>query len=214
MNIERIKKALPEVEHVVMFYNDGMVFQTTFDHQINIPKLGENLSSILAHARSMYGICNYESESYRKLVYETDDVSVIILKLGEDSNLALFFRQIIEEEGELPISSIKRYIEKIEELLDVDRLELLKQEMDHRVEHLDDLYLQAHFAQRRLKRQQVLQGSPKEKKEKKGAGIKSKREQIKKFEEKIEKLKEEIDEKMEDIARLEDKIETEEINDD
>ncbi|UCE14342.1 MAG: hypothetical protein JSV04_03990, partial [Candidatus Heimdallarchaeota archaeon] len=68
--IERIKRTLPEVEHVVMFYNDGTVFHTTFE-EVNIPKLGENISETLAYIRKMYEICNYDLESYNKLVFDT-----------------------------------------------------------------------------------------------------------------------------------------------
>ena len=56
-NIARIKTALPEVLHIVMFYNNGTVFQTTFEQDINIPKLGGNLTELLNHIKNVYEIC-------------------------------------------------------------------------------------------------------------------------------------------------------------
>ena len=52
-NITRIKNALPEVLHVAMFYNNGIVFQTTLEQEINIPKLGENLAEVLSHIKKL-----------------------------------------------------------------------------------------------------------------------------------------------------------------
>ncbi|MFX1411149.1 MAG: hypothetical protein ACFFA6_12410 [Promethearchaeota archaeon] len=122
-NTLRIKAALPEVKHVAMFYNNGTIFQTTFEQEINIPKLGENLAEILNHIRKLYEICNYNFEDYKKIIFETDDMSIIILKLGEDSNIALFFKK--EEEKELKLTAIKRYMTRIEELIDMDEKELI-----------------------------------------------------------------------------------------
>ena len=111
-----------------MFYNTGTIFDTTFDHNINIPKLGEHLAELLNQMRKIYETCSYSLEKYSKLIIETDDISVIILKLGEDSNIALFFKK--EEENGLKLKSIKRYITKIEELIDADKFDLLAQEME------------------------------------------------------------------------------------
>ncbi|MFX1378210.1 MAG: hypothetical protein ACFFA4_03880 [Promethearchaeota archaeon] len=126
-NILRIKAALPEVKHIAMFYNSGIIFQTTFEQETNIPKLGENLAEILNHARKLYDISNYSFENYKKIIFETDDISIIILKLGEDSNIALFFKK--EEEKELKITTIKRYMTRIEEIIDMDEKELIIQEI-------------------------------------------------------------------------------------
>jgi uncharacterized protein YceH (UPF0502 family) len=133
-NINRIKSALPEVKHAVMFYNNGTIFQTTFEQTINIPKLGENLAETLNHIRSLYEVCNYKMEPYRKLIFETEDISVIILKLGEESNIALFFER--EQDKELRIHSIKRYISNIESLIDMDEKELILKEVLAKEEEL------------------------------------------------------------------------------
>jgi len=138
-NILRIKAALPEVKHVAMFYNNGTIFQTTFEQEINIPKLGENLAEILNHTRKLYEICNYSFEDYKKIIFESDDISIIILKLGEDSNLALFFKK--EEEKELKLTAIKRYIIRIEELIDMDERELIIQDIiakEEEIKHLKE----------------------------------------------------------------------------
>ena len=126
-NINRIKSALPEVKHIVMFYNNGTIFQTTFEQSINIPKLGENLAETLNHIRSLYEICNYKMEPYKKLIFETEDMSVIILKLGEESNIALFFEK--EQDRELRLTAVRRYISNIETLIDMDEKELILNEI-------------------------------------------------------------------------------------
>ena len=136
-NINRIKSALREVKHVVMFYNNGTIFQTTFEQTINIPKLGENLAETLNHIRSLYELCNYKMEPYKKLIFETEDISVIILKLGEDSNIALFFER--EEDKELRIHAIRRYISNIESLIDMDEKELILKEILAKEEELKNL---------------------------------------------------------------------------
>lgn len=136
-NIQRIKATLPEVQHIVMFYNNGMIYQTTFEQEINIPKLGENLAEILSHIRKLYEICNYNLEDYKKIIFETHDTSIIILKLGEDSNIALFFRK--EEDHELRLTAIKRYMNRIEELIDMDEKELILQEILTKEEEIKNM---------------------------------------------------------------------------
>jgi len=127
-NIRRIKTALPDVLHIVMFYNNGTIFQTTFDQSLNIPKLGENLAEILSHVRKVYELCNFRADSYRKLIFETDDISVIVIKLGEDSNLALFFKTEVSKD--IKLRSIRRYIKKIEKFMDMDQIGLMFQDLE------------------------------------------------------------------------------------
>ena len=139
-NVQRIKAALPEVKHVVMFYNNGTIFQTTFEQDINIPKLGENLAGVLNHIRKLYEICNFNFEDYKKIIFETDEMSIIILKLGEDSNIALFFKK--EEEKELKLTAIRRYMTRIEELIDMDEGELILHEIiakEEEIKHFKEL---------------------------------------------------------------------------
>lgn len=126
-NIERIKNALPELVHVVMFYNDGVVFQTTFEPSANIPKVGENLAGILSRMKKLLEICKFETEPYKKLAYETKNYTIIILKLGENSNLALFFQNIKGEN--INIRPIRKYLNQIERLIDMDTINLEKQEL-------------------------------------------------------------------------------------
>lgn len=126
-NINRIKSALPEVKDVAMFYNNGTIFQTTFEQDINIPKIGENLAEILNHMRKLYEICQIKINNYEKVIFETDNLSIMILKLGEESNIALFFKK--EEDEVLKISAIRRYLAKIEDLVDMDKNEIIFQEI-------------------------------------------------------------------------------------
>ncbi|TFG07823.1 MAG: hypothetical protein EU539_04000 [Promethearchaeota archaeon] len=204
-NIQRIKNALPEVIHVAMFYDNGTIFQTTFEQTINIPKLGENLAELLNHVRRIYEVSNLKLEVYKKLIVETDDISVIVLKLGEESNLALFFRK--EEDQELKLQSIKRYITRIEELIDMDKSELKLQELIIKEEELK--YLQTLLKHK----EQEIQDLEKELEENK---IDLNQQEIDKISQNIEviegecaKLKEQIEFKENEIARIQEEIEKE-----
>ncbi|MCG3254488.1 MAG: hypothetical protein KAU62_00310, partial [Candidatus Heimdallarchaeota archaeon] len=129
--IERIKRALPEVEHIVMFYDDGTVYQTTFEQfeeSVNIPKVGEDFANILSTLKNLYDLSNYKFNGYNQLLFDTDDIDVLIIKIGENTNLALFFRKSIEE-GELQIDSIRKYITKIGKLIDIGRIDLIESEI-------------------------------------------------------------------------------------
>jgi len=110
-----------------MFYNNGIIFQTTFEQDTNIPKLGENLAELINHVRIVYELSQFKMDTYKKLIFETKDVSVIILKLGEESNIALFFKK--DEETDLNLSSIKRYITRIESLIDMNEEEIILEEI-------------------------------------------------------------------------------------
>ncbi|MHA1266829.1 MAG: hypothetical protein ACTSRS_16450 [Candidatus Helarchaeota archaeon] len=123
-DLERIKAALPDLIHVAMLYDDGTVFQTTFDSSDNIPKFGEHISEILKHFSSLFEIWQIEQESYLKLIYETANLIIMLLKLGENSNLVLLFRKGKTEPN---ISAIRRYLLNIEKLIDTDKYMLDKQ---------------------------------------------------------------------------------------
>ena len=122
-NIARIKTALPEVVHIIMFYNNGTIFQTTFEQDINIPKLGELLAKALDKVRKINDICKFKSNDYKKLIFEMEEVTIILLKLGEESNIALIFKN--EDSKEINLTPIKRYLSRIEELIDMDKNELV-----------------------------------------------------------------------------------------
>ncbi|TXT60588.1 MAG: hypothetical protein BAJALOKI2v1_90002 [Promethearchaeota archaeon] len=126
-NIQKIKTALPEVIHIAMFYNNGIIFQTTFEEDINVPKLGENLAELVEHIRKVYDASNLEYTHYRKIIIETEDISIVIIKLGEDSNIALFLES--EKSEELKLNSIRRYLKKIENLIDMDEKEIIIKEI-------------------------------------------------------------------------------------
>ncbi|MFX1273557.1 MAG: hypothetical protein ACFFBP_18330 [Promethearchaeota archaeon] len=135
-SIKNIKETLPEVIHVVMFYNNGTVFQTTFEQHYNVPKLGEHLAEALDKIFKVYETCNFDYSDYKKLIFETDKISVMILKLGEDSNIALFFEKQLDIDQKL--KSIRRYIKKIEELIDMDLSEIGSQEKEDNKNNLEN----------------------------------------------------------------------------
>ncbi|MHA1166981.1 MAG: coiled-coil domain-containing protein [Candidatus Hodarchaeales archaeon] len=205
-SIERIRKALPEVEHIVMFYNDGTVFKTTFDrkdHDINIPKLGENMAEILEHMRTLYEICKYDLTAYRKLVFDTDDVSLILLKVGEDTNIALFFKK----EREIRIRSIRRYIKKIEDLIDVDRIELMQQKIEQIEEKLKQLFIQL---EPKLDEINNLRNKLKEEEKDDTDEVKELEKEIKHLNNEIDLARVDMERMISEIADIQDKISAEE----
>ena len=207
--IERIKKTLPEVEHVVMFYNDGTVFHTTFDKTINIPKLGENISETLAYIQKIYENCNYDLLEYNKLIFDTDNTSLLILKLGENSNLALFFKKKIGN-VERKIRSIHRDIEMAEDLLDVDRAELIEQELENKESQLMELKLQMGSQNYKMITLQEYQKEVTDDEKKKAVA-----KEVNKVNTEILKIKVNIDKKIIEVTGLkEEMIELEEIGTD
>ena len=159
--IDRIKRALPEVEHITMFYDDGTVFQTTFEQfeeSVNIPKLGDDLAGILSSFRKLYEICNYNFKKYNQLLFDTEDVDILVLKLGENSNLALFFRKSLAE-GEIQINTIQKYVNKIEKLIDIGQMDLIERDIRRKERELKHLYEHMDEKLEKQKELQVLLGS-------------------------------------------------------
>ncbi len=105
-----------------MFYNNGTIFETTFSQDINIPKLGENFAEILERFRKLYELLNFELIRYEKLIFETENISIFIIKLGEESNIALFFQK--EEPTDINLKPIRKHLDRIQELIDMDKEEL------------------------------------------------------------------------------------------
>lgn len=202
-NIARIKTALPEVSHIVMFYNNGTIFQTTFEQEINIPKMGENLADVLNHIKKVYEICNYSFDNYKKLIFETDDISVIILKLGEESNIALFFKKV--EDKELKLTAIKRYITRIEDLIDMDERELIINEIISKEKELKDLQESFQTKEDSIKilkeKLEIIDSSAYEEEMKKIS------KELSQLEAELTKLKQEIEYKNLEIAELKQEIE-------
>ena len=133
------------------------------------------------------------------------DISLIVLKLGEDSNLALFFKK--EKDVDLKLQSIKRHIVRIEELVDMDKIELIFQDLVSKEEDLKNLQDQLLSKEQKIEK---LQG------ELKNIGVKSMEKDIKEISKEIDllneecsKLKSEIKSKKEEILNLKEKIEQE-----
>ena len=121
-SIERIKEAIPDLLHIAMFYNNGTIFETTFNQDVNIPKLGENFAEILEHFRKLYDLLNFEYIEYEKVIFETETVSIFIIKLGEESNIALFFKR--DDPRDINLKPIRKYLDRIQELIDMSKEEL------------------------------------------------------------------------------------------
>ena len=123
-SIERIKSKIPGILHVVMFYNDGTVFQTTFPAEMNIPQIGKELATTLTHLHEVITLYDTKEKDYRKLIYETEHYIIMLLKLGEDSHLALLLDNTKAEE--FKIGAVRQYLTQLEELIDMDQQDLEK----------------------------------------------------------------------------------------
>ncbi len=118
--VERIKAKFPGLRHLVMFYNDGIVFQTDFSEEKDIPAIGENLSKLLDFARNVIQTEEENLKKYKKLIFETEEIILMIIQIGEESNLALFLAN--DPALDLRISPIREYLEKLEELIDLEKM--------------------------------------------------------------------------------------------
>ncbi|TXT60842.1 MAG: hypothetical protein BAJALOKI3v1_860011 [Promethearchaeota archaeon] len=157
-SIERIKNALPEVSHIIMFYNNGIVFETTLDQSINIPKIGEIFAQIVENFKQIYNLTKFDLEKYNKIICETEAFSIILLKLGEESNIALFFKA--EESRELKLSAIRRYLLKIEELIDMDKNDIIIQNILKTEEEIRLLKEELEVKQKNIKELKDLSEKP------------------------------------------------------
>jgi hypothetical protein len=122
-NIQKIKEKLPGVKYIVLFYNNGLIFQSTFAPEVvNIPDLGRDLANLVNGFQDVVEESHFEAAPFQKLIYETAHVVVVIIALGEDSNLALFFEG--GKRAEFHIESIRTYLEQIKDLVDTDQAEI------------------------------------------------------------------------------------------
>ena len=126
--MEKIKAKLPGVMEIIMFYNDGTIFQTTLPPNCNIPEFGNDLCQTLVSLAHVLGLYDKKTNQYRKLFYETDKYLLVIIKLGEDSNLALILDNTLQ--GEFQIAPIQQYIQRLQDLLDMDREEIAQIHQD------------------------------------------------------------------------------------
>ncbi len=118
-SINRIKSSIPDVVHVMMFYNDGTVFQSTFEgEELNIPKLGGNFGELITSVKNIIEQAKLGDGIYEKLIFQTRHAVVVVIHLGEDSNVALFMRNTGKQE--LRFDSIKEHLLKLEKLIDMD----------------------------------------------------------------------------------------------
>ena len=128
-NVETIMKQFPGILHATLFYNSGLGFQTTFPQSnVNIPELGKFLAEINSSFEKLMEISKFEGETFQKLIFETKNVVVIVVKLGEDSNLALFLEG--GKAVKFSVEVIRKHLDRLKELIDQDQadLEEIKQE--------------------------------------------------------------------------------------
>jgi hypothetical protein len=120
--LKKIKNELPGLMDYIMFYNTGIVFQSTFQEKVNIPVICSNLNQIITLFKNSLTCYDAPPNDFKKIIFETNIHIIIILKLGEDSNIALFFDK--GEVKEIDIDPVQKYLTKLEELIDMDKSEL------------------------------------------------------------------------------------------
>ena len=122
-DIEKIKEKMPGIKEIVLFYNNGLIFSSTFSPEIvNIPELGRDLSQLVNGFGEILKLTKLSDAPFQKLIYETSHVVIIIIALGEDSNLALFLEG--GQRSDFNIESIRTYLEQLKELVDREQGEL------------------------------------------------------------------------------------------
>jgi hypothetical protein len=70
----------------------------------------------------LYELLRFDYFKYEKLIFETETISIFIIKLGEESNIALFFK--LEEPRDINLKPIRKYLDRIQELIDMSKEEL------------------------------------------------------------------------------------------
>ena len=147
-------------------------------------------------------ICNLNYSDYKKLIFETDEISTIILKLGEDSNLALFFQKELDIDQKL--KSIRRYIKKIENLIDMPRIDIYFQELEKNEEEIKELQTKQKVLQDKIKEYQKkvdLKASASS-----DSNIEESLKEIKDLNEQISILQHDIEERLKEIDSINEKI--------
>jgi len=112
---------MPELQNVVLFYDNGLVFQTTFDQSVSIPEIGENLARLISDGKDLLKSFKGSQSNFQKVIYEIEDLSIMILRLGEQSNIALFIdkKKLAEcESGSLNSSNINALLEELKQIMD------------------------------------------------------------------------------------------------
>jgi hypothetical protein len=123
--LNKIKRELQGLLDYIMFYNTGIVFQSSFTDNTNIPAICSNLSEIITLFEKSLDCYNVPTNDYLKIIFETKERIIIILKLGEDSNIALFFdNEVVSDVTDVNIGSVQKYLNKLEELIDMNESEI------------------------------------------------------------------------------------------
>jgi len=120
--LNNIKQDLPGLLDYIIFYNTGIVFQSTCPEKANVPAICANLNEIIKIFKQSLSCYDNTSNEYQKIIFETQKYITIILKLGKNSNLALFFdKEVVDE---VNIRPIQENLSKLEELIDMDKGDL------------------------------------------------------------------------------------------
>lgn len=133
--IESIKAEIPEILHFAVFYNNGTVFHTDFHEPANVPEIGAQLSYIINHGQRLVDQSGFKAKNYRRMIYETAEFMIIVLPLGEDSHMALF---LDSPPAEIRIQPIQKYLEIIQDIVDVSTAELQQKEDEEKAKELEE----------------------------------------------------------------------------
>ncbi|MFX0103230.1 MAG: hypothetical protein ACFFCS_26935 [Candidatus Hodarchaeota archaeon] len=72
----------------------------------------------------------------KNMIFETKNIIIGIIKVGEESFMAIFMEN--QGEGKISFDPIKKYISRLEYLIDMDRIEVEREELIQMQRELDD----------------------------------------------------------------------------
>lgn len=116
--IQAIHNMLPGVQSVSLFYDNGIIYQTTINHELDIPVIGKNLAHFVQEMQLLAENCKDPEDKYQKMTIDTEKSVYIILRLGEQSNMALKF--IKAEYQKNSLGKIEEIIEKLKNVVDLN----------------------------------------------------------------------------------------------
>ena len=129
--VEDIKKQIPSVKTVLAFYNDGTVFYSGFKKEAipSVPDLGDACAKIIENFKNIYDMIKSGRQdlgdySYKQITFSSNGLGIMIIHLGEESNIALFFDKL--SINKVNLGCIETDLSQIEDIMDTTDSELEK----------------------------------------------------------------------------------------
>ena len=83
---------LPNLEHYLVFTNDGTILQTSFQAPSNVPKMGENLSGITSLFDKVLEYGQFHDEKVQRRIIMTNHHVFAIEMVDQRTNACLVFK--------------------------------------------------------------------------------------------------------------------------